>query len=104
MKIIIERHAMIPRNRIPSHPGEILREEFLVPLGITPTTLARHMGVSPQRISELVRERRRVTPEIAWLLGGALGTTAELWINLQSNYDLAISRLKKRIRRLQRAS
>jgi hypothetical protein len=53
---------------------------------------------------ELVRERRRITPEIAWLLGGALGTTAEFWTNLQSNYDLAISRPKKRIGRLQRAS
>lgn len=95
---------MIPRNRIPSHPGEILREEFLVPLGITPATLARHLGVSSQRISELVRERRRVTPQLAWLLGGALGTTAEFWTNLQSNYDLAISRPTKRVGRFQRAS
>src|SRR5205807_10135249 len=86
------RPIMIPRNRIPSHPGEILREEFLVPLGITPTALAHHLGVSPQRISELARERRRVTPELAWLLGGALGTTAEFWTNLQSGYDLAVSR------------
>jgi addiction module HigA family antidote len=95
---------MIPRHRIPSHPGEILREEFLVPLDITPATLAQHLGISPQRISELVRERRRVTPEIAWLLGGALDTTAEFWSNLQANYDLAISRPKKRVRRFQRAS
>jgi antitoxin HigA-1 len=75
---------MLPRHRIPSHPGEILREEFSVPLGITPAALARHIGMATQRISELARERRRVTPELAWLLGQALGTTAEFWSNLQS--------------------
>jgi antitoxin HigA-1 len=75
-----------------------------VPLGIAPATLAHHIGVSPQRISELARERRRITPEIAWLLGGPLGKSAELWTNLQSNYDLAISRPRKRIGRFQRAS
>ncbi|MEX2172346.1 MAG: HigA family addiction module antitoxin [Pirellulales bacterium] len=95
---------MIPRNRIPCHPGEILREEFLVPLGITPAALSQHLGVSSQRISELARERRRVTPELSWMLSQALGTTAEFWLNLQSTYDLARNRPRKRIARVKHAS
>ena len=83
---------MIPENRIPTHPGVILSQEFLVPLGITQVALAAHLGVPVQRINELVRGKRGITPETAWLLSQALDTTPEFWINLQATYDLARSR------------
>jgi len=79
---------MLPRKRIPTHPGEILSEEFLKPLGVTQVALAEHLGVPVQRINELVRGKRGVTPETAWLLAGAFGTTPEFWLTLQSNHDL----------------
>jgi addiction module HigA family antidote len=83
---------MRPEHRLPAHPGEILRDEFLEPLGITQVAFAEHLGVPVQRINELVRGKRGVTPETAWLLSQALGTTPELWTNLQANYDLALHR------------
>ncbi|MGV8082305.1 MAG: HigA family addiction module antitoxin [Coriobacteriia bacterium] len=83
---------MIPENRIPTHPGVILSQEFLVPLGITQVAFAAHLGVPVQRINELVRGKRGVTPETAWLLSEALNTTPEFWVNLQATYDLARSR------------
>jgi addiction module HigA family antidote len=93
---------MIPENRIPTHPGEILAEEFLKPLGITQVALAEHIGVPVQRINELVRGKRGITPETAWLFSQAFGTTPELWINLQNSYDLARSRRTVRqVKRLQ---
>ena len=64
---------MIPENRIPTHPGEILLEEFLVPLGLTQVAFAAHIGVPTQRINELVRGKRGITPETAWFLWKALG-------------------------------
>jgi len=63
-----------PKHRIPTHPGEILREEFLAPLGQTQVALAEHLKVPVQRINELVRGKRAVTPETAWLLAQALNT------------------------------
>jgi antitoxin HigA-1 len=92
---------MVPENRIPTHPGEILLEEFLKPLGITQVAFARHLQVPLQRINEIIRGKRGVTPETAWRLAQALGTTPELWINLQRNYDLAKNRPKTAISRLQ---
>jgi addiction module HigA family antidote len=83
---------MIPENRIPTHPGVILKLEFLDPLGITQVAFAAHLGVPVQRINELIRGKRGVTPETAWLLAQALNTTPEFWINLQAAYDLARSR------------
>src|SRR3990172_9499786 len=55
--------VMIPKNRVPTHPGEILLEEFLAPLGITQVALAHHIGVPVQRVNELVRGKRGITPE-----------------------------------------
>jgi|GEM_PF-259793 len=75
---------MLPKNRILTHPGEALREEFLSPLGVTQVALAEHIGVSVQRVNEIVRGKRGVTPETAWLLAGAFGTTPEFWINMQA--------------------
>jgi addiction module HigA family antidote len=91
---------MIPENRIPTHPGEILQEEFLAPLGITQVALAKHLGISTQRVNELVRGKRSVTPETAWLLAAALATTPQFWLNLQMNYDLAVNRPKRQIQPL----
>ena len=95
---------MQPDNRVPTHPGEILREEFLVPLGQTQVALAAHIGVPIQRINELVRGKRGVTPETAWLLSQALETTPEFWLNLQANHDLAINKPARKVRRLNRTS
>jgi len=83
---------MLPSNRIPTHPGEILLEEFLKPLELTQVALARHLGVPVQRVNELVRGKRGVTPQTAWLLSQALGTTPEFWMNLQAQHDLASNR------------
>jgi addiction module HigA family antidote len=91
---------MIPENRIPTHPGVILSQEFLIPLGISQVAFAAHLGVPVQRVNELVRGKRGVTPETAWLLSQALNTTPELWINLQAAYDLARSRPTKSVERL----
>jgi len=95
---------MQPEHRVPTHPGEILLEEFLVPLGQSQVALAEHLGVPVQRINELVRGKRGVTPETAWLLAQALNTTPEFWLNLQSSYDLARNRPARPISRLRRAS
>ncbi len=83
---------MLPENRVPTHPGEVLLEEFLKPLGVSQVGFARHIGVSVQRVNEIVRGKRGVTPETAWLLSQALGTTPEFWLNLQAAHDLARSR------------
>ena len=91
---------MRPRKRTPSHPGEILREEFLKPLGVTPVDFAAHIGVPLQRVNKIVRKKRGVSPETAWRFAGALGTTPEFWINLQTAYDLAVSRPARPVRRL----
>ena len=72
---------MLPDNRIPTHPGEILLEEFLRPLGLTQVALARHIGVSIQRVNEIVSGKRGVTPDTAWLFASAFGTSPEFWVN-----------------------
>ena len=80
---------MIPSHRLPTHPGEILAEEFLKPLGVSQVALAKHLGVPIQRVNELVRGKRGVTAETAWMLGQAFDTSPEFWANLQTIYDLA---------------
>jgi antitoxin HigA-1 len=91
---------MLPENRIPTHPGEILLEEFLNPLEMSQVAFAAHLGVSVQRINEIVRGKRGVTPETAWLFAQAFGTTPEFWLNLQANYDLVRHRPKKQVARI----
>jgi addiction module HigA family antidote len=91
---------MIPDHRIPTHPGVILSQEFLTPLGITQVAFAAHLGVPVQRINELIRGKRGITPETAWFLSQALDTTPEFWINLQTAYDLARSRPAEPIEKL----
>lgn len=72
----------------PIHPGEILQEEFLEPLGVTQNRLAVSIGVPPRRINEIVHGKRRVTADTALRLGRFFGTSAQFWINLQTHYDL----------------
>jgi addiction module HigA family antidote len=78
----------------------ILSQEFLAPLGISQVAFAAHLGVPVQRINELIRGKRGITPETAWLLSQALNTTPEFWINLQTAYDLARSRAAEPVKRL----
>jgi addiction module HigA family antidote len=94
---------MIPQNRLPTHPGEVLLEEFLQPLKITQLRLAEKLGVTVQRINEIVKGKRGITPETAWLFAGAFGTTPEFWMNLQTLYDLARSKPDRKIQRLRAA-
>lgn len=72
----------------PVHPGEMLSEEFLRPLGVSQTAFAERLRVPLQRLHDLVRGRRGVTPDTALRLGRALGTTPEFWLRLQESWDL----------------
>ena len=85
---------MIPTNRIPTHPGIILLEEFLQPMNITQETLASYLNISIKQINEIIQEKAKITPEIAWLLAQAFKTTPQFWMNLQTNYDLALNKPK----------
>ena len=95
---------MIPKHRIPVHPGKILKEEFLDELGISQVAFAAHINVPVQRVNEIVRGKRGITSETAWLLAQSLDTTPEFWLNLQAIYDLALSRPQKAITKLRMAS
>jgi addiction module HigA family antidote len=95
---------MLPENRIATHPGEILKEEFLIPLGITQVALARHIRIPLQRVNEVIRGKRGITPETAWLLSQALGTTPQFWMNLQDAYDLTSKRPERTVERLIKAN
>ena len=88
---------MIPENRIPTHPGVILLEEFLEPLAMTQVALAKYLDIPTQRVNEIVRGKRGVSPDTAWLLAQAFNTTPQFWLNLQMNYDLATHRPKRQI-------
>ena len=94
---------MLPENRIPTHPGEILQEQFLQPLGLSQVALAGHLGIPVQRINEIVRGKRGVSPETAWLLAQAFDTTPEFWISLQTNHDLVVNRPSKEVAPLRKA-
>jgi addiction module HigA family antidote len=95
---------MIPSHRIPVHPGKILKEEFLDELGISQVAFAEHIKVPVQRINEIVRGKRGITSETAWLLAQALDTTPEFWLNLQAAHDLSSSRPERVIQKLRKAS
>jgi addiction module HigA family antidote len=86
----------------PVHPGEILLEEYLIPLGISQNKLGRDLGVPAQRINEIVRGQRSITVDTALRLARYFDTTPQFWLNLQSHYDLEMARdtlLVKRIGR-----
>ncbi len=80
----------------PVTPGEVLREEFMVPLGLSGRALARELGVPSNRITEIVAGERAVTAETAILLGERFGTSAEFWLNLQMAHDLEEARRHRR--------
>ncbi|HXI68868.1 MAG TPA: HigA family addiction module antitoxin [Verrucomicrobiae bacterium] len=83
-------------NKLPPiHPGEILREEFMKPLGLSQNALARALNIPPRRINEIVLEKRSITADTALRLARCLNTTAELWVGLQSDYDLRVARYAK---------
>lgn len=95
---------------VPSiHPGEILNEEFLKPMGITQYRLAKDIGISPRRINEIVKGIRTISVDSALRLARYFGTTPQFWLHLQSRYDLETElsklgkRLKKEVKILQRA-
>jgi addiction module HigA family antidote len=73
-----------------STPGEILKEEFLDPMGITPYALAKGIGVDPPRIAAILKGRRKITADTAVRLSKFFGTTPEFWMNMQSRYDLEV--------------
>jgi addiction module HigA family antidote len=89
------------RRLAPVHPGEILLEEFMQPLGLSQTRLGRDLGVSPRRINEIVHGKRSITADTALRLSRYFGTSAEFWLGLQADYDLdtASDRLADRIAR-----
>jgi antitoxin HigA-1 len=72
----------------PIHPGEILREEFMKPLGLSSNRLARSLDVTPARINEIVRERRGISADTALRLARFFGTDVQSWMNLQTHYDI----------------
>jgi len=89
------------RKLAPVHPGEILLEEFMKPLGLSQTRLGRNLGVSPRRINEIVHGKRSITADTALRLSRFFGTPAEFWLGLQADFDLdtASDRLAERILR-----
>jgi addiction module HigA family antidote len=79
----------------PIHPGEILREEFIKPRGLSQNALARALNVPPRRINEIVLEKRAITADTALRLARFFGTSAEMWTGLQADYDLRRVRFEK---------
>ncbi len=78
---------------LPIHPGEMLREEFLAPMGLTPHALAMALQVPATRIAEIVKERRGISGDTALRLGRFFRMTPEFWMNLQSHYELEMARI-----------
>lgn len=82
----------MPKLLEPIHPGEILMEEFLKPMGISLSKLARELSVPAGRISQIVRGKRAISADTALRLGKYFGVSAETWLDLQSDYDLRLAR------------
>ncbi|MEW6053126.1 MAG: HigA family addiction module antitoxin [Nitrospirota bacterium] len=82
-------------TRKPTHPGEILKEEFLDPLGLSQSQLAKELDTTFRTVNEIVNEKRNISPEMAIKLSRYFGTTPELWLNLQNQHDLYAARQKK---------
>lgn len=83
-----ENRTMLIVSRKPTHPGEVLREEFMSDFGLSVAQLAKRLSVSRQSVNELVRERRAVSPDMALRLARLFGTSPQYWLNLQRNVDL----------------
>lgn len=78
----------LPAKRPPTHPGEMLAEEFLKPLGVSQSAFAERLGVSSPRLNEIIRGKRSITPETALRLAQVLGMSADFWLGLQQDWDL----------------
>ncbi|MBI3949735.1 MAG: HigA family addiction module antidote protein [Acidobacteria bacterium] len=78
----------LPAQRPPTHPGEMLLEEFLKPLGISQSAFAVRLGISYPRLNEIIRGKRSVTPDIALRLARVLGMSADFWLGLQQDWEL----------------
>jgi addiction module HigA family antidote len=85
---------MLKNGMRPIHPGEILREEYLVPLGLSAKALARALGVTTARVNDIVRERCGITGDTALRLAGYFGTDAQSWLNLQAAYKLRLAEIE----------
>lgn len=81
---------MIEEKMAPVHPGEILKEDFMVPMGISQYLLAKSIGVDPRRINALIHGKRAITADTALRLGRYFGIEPEFWMNLQTHYDLEV--------------
>lgn len=88
MNNIKPSYDILELKREPTHPGEILLEEFLLPLGITQTKLANDLGVSFKTVNEIINQKRSVTPDISLRLSKYFGTSPQIWLGLQMDYDL----------------
>ena len=84
---------MFKNGMRPIHAGEILREDYLIPLGLSANALAKQLGVTPARINEIVRERRGITGDTALRLARFFGTDAQSWLNLQTAYELRLAEI-----------
>lgn len=82
----------LPRERIATHPGEVLLEEYITPLGLTQAALAKDLAISTNRLNELIRGKRGITADTALRLADRFGTSPEFWMNLQSAYELTEAR------------
>lgn len=78
-------------ERQPTHPGKIIREDYLIPLSLTVSELAANLGVSRKTLSKIINERGAVTPDMALRLSRAFETTPDFWLNLQKNFDLFLA-------------
>ena len=87
----------IPSHRSPTHPGEMLQEEFLLPLKLTQRDLAQSIHVPYQRVNEIINGRRGMTPSTALRLAKFFGISADLWMNLQLRWDLYHARLNEAV-------
>jgi len=87
MATITKKHS---RMHNPAHPGEVLLEMYLKPLGVTITQAAKALGISRKHVSAIVNARAPITPEMALRLATAFGTEPELWVNMQAQYDIWI--------------
>jgi addiction module HigA family antidote len=102
--IIIEGEKMKKKALHPVHPGEVLLEEFLNPMGLSQNKLAVNIGVPARRINEIVLEKRKITADTALRLGRFFSTSSEFWLGLQSQFDLDLAadalgdRLKKEVK------
>lgn len=84
---------MLPKNRVATHPGEVLLEEYIRPLSLTQAALAKELEISTNRLNELVRGKRGITADTALRLAQRFNTSPEFWMNLQSAYELTQARV-----------